>query len=188
MNSDFMNLARKSQCESHNQPSDDLFWLARPSIRAQDALYLLANIQPSSFINTLERLHPWQVDALEVVFRLMQEEGIEKHEKPYLQWLKWADNHTELDFPMMTKRIKKILRAIDANIQHEADSAMPEELAIALDAWRSVSPHLPAGKAVKAALDEWLVRHQPGLSKEARSRIAIVANWNKRGGATSVGK
>lgn len=180
MNHDFMSLARQYQSESINQPPDDLFWLARPSIRAHDALFLLANIDPS---NTLDGVRSPQRGNLEVILRLMQEAGIEEQEKPYLQWLKWADSHPEIDFPVVTKRIKKILRAIDANTQPEADNAMPEELAIALDAWRSVRPHPLRGKAVKAVLNDWIQRHYPGLTKNSRERIVVVANWDKQGGA-----
>lgn len=63
----------------------------------------------------------------------------------------------------------------------------PQELAIALAAWRAVTSNgqaAPDGVAAKAALMNWLGEAYPGLGKDAKERVATVANWNKRGGAT----
>lgn len=194
MNREFMSLAKQYRHESINQPPDDWWWLARPSIHAGDAVYLLAQIQPNSFTSTLEGLRQWQIDALEVLPRLMQEDGTAGQERPLLQWFRWANAHPEIDLPLLKKRAGRILRAMEANTQ-TVDAPMScetpyhaPELRIALEAWQAVSANPPSGKAVKKALEEWLDRHHPGLSKDARGRIAMVANWNKRGGATPAGK
>ncbi|MCF1367334.1 hypothetical protein LH704_11770 [Burkholderia cenocepacia] len=63
----------------------------------------------------------------------------------------------------------------------------PQELAIALAAWRAVTSNgqvAPDGVAAKTALMTWLGDAYPALGKDAKDRIATVANWNKRGGAT----
>ncbi|WP_186134951.1 hypothetical protein [Burkholderia gladioli] len=70
----------------------------------------------------------------------------------------------------------------------DPDGALyPQELAIALAAWQAVTSNgqiAPDGIAAKAALLNWLGEAYPGLGKDAKDRIATVANWNKRGGAT----
>ncbi|QTO42169.1 hypothetical protein [Burkholderia latens] len=63
----------------------------------------------------------------------------------------------------------------------------PQELAIAIAAWEAVTSNgraAPDGVAAKTAIMSWLSSAYPGLGKEAKERIAVVANWNKRGGAT----
>lgn len=67
------------------------------------------------------------------------------------------------------------------------DSLYPQELAIALAAWEAVTEKgrtAPVGVAAKTALITWLNSAYPMLGKDAKDRIATVANWNKRGGAT----
>jgi len=61
------------------------------------------------------------------------------------------------------------------------------ELDAALSAWEAVTSNgisAPEGVAAKTALLEWLSKERPNLTRDARERIATVANWNKRGGAT----
>ncbi|MBY4833669.1 hypothetical protein [Burkholderia dolosa] len=65
----------------------------------------------------------------------------------------------------------------------------PQELAIALTAWQAVTSNgqvAPDGVAAKTALMNWLGDAYPSLGKDAKNRIATVANWNKRGGATRI--
>lgn len=58
----------------------------------------------------------------------------------------------------------------------------PQELDIALQAWREVSKSKEKGKP-KARLHAWLNANTT-LSNAAKERIATVANWDKLGGAT----
>lgn len=58
----------------------------------------------------------------------------------------------------------------------------PEELDIALQAWRAVSNSGTEGR-VKEQLETWVKNHYPHLPPSTISRIAVVCNWDKRGGA-----
>lgn len=58
----------------------------------------------------------------------------------------------------------------------------PPELDIALQAWRAVTNQRDPSKAAKEQIREWLKKHYPKLSKEARERIATVCNWERAGG------
>jgi hypothetical protein len=68
--------------------------------------------------------------------------------------------------------------------QHYADDPRwPEELGIALTAWRAACNAERQGKRPGAFIREWLARTYPEMSDEAKKRIATVANWDKAPGA-----
>ena len=62
---------------------------------------------------------------------------------------------------------------------------LPEELRAALEAFNAVSGDIAAatGKSPKTLLLAWLQTNKPGLSANARDRVATVANWQPTGGA-----
>ena len=59
---------------------------------------------------------------------------------------------------------------------------LPIELGFANQAWQAVTAKDEKGKP-KARIKKWLDENT-SLSNEAKERISIVANWDKRGGAT----
>jgi hypothetical protein len=61
----------------------------------------------------------------------------------------------------------------------------PDELRAAIEAFNAVhgDPSATAKRSPKAALTAWLEANRPGLSANARERIATVANWQPTGGA-----
>ena len=60
----------------------------------------------------------------------------------------------------------------------------PEELRVAIEAFHAVYADTSAisGRTPKQALLKWL-EHNSKLGKDARDRVAMVANWNRKGGA-----
>lgn len=65
------------------------------------------------------------------------------------------------------------------------DPRWPEELGIALTAWRAACNGVDgSGKRPGAFIREWLAAHYSSLSSEAVKRIATVANWDKQPGAS----
>jgi hypothetical protein len=60
----------------------------------------------------------------------------------------------------------------------------PDELRAAIDAFDAVhgDASATAGHTPKQALQKWLERHTT-LGKDARKRVATVANWQRQGGA-----
>lgn len=98
-------------------------------------------------------------------------------------WLDWA-----IDTKLYTPKKQRNLPAITQNTPtapefDKVNPTYPPELAIALEAWRAVSTSEGKGKP-KARIKAWLETNAPKLSKEAKERIATVANWEKLGGAT----
>lgn len=98
-------------------------------------------------------------------------------------WLDWA-----IEQKLYTP---KELRNLPAPAQNtpaapefdKANPTYPPELAYALEAWRAVSATEGKGKP-KARIKAWLDTNTK-LSDKAKERIAVVANWEKLGGATS---
>ena len=63
------------------------------------------------------------------------------------------------------------------------DPRWPEELGIALSAWRAaVNNAERETKRPGAYIRGWLKNHHPNLSEEANKRIATIANWDKAPG------
>jgi len=60
---------------------------------------------------------------------------------------------------------------------------VPEELDIALIAWRAACKNVKQGEKPRVFIRGWLAKNYPALSDEARKRIATVANWDKTPGA-----
>ena len=71
------------------------------------------------------------------------------------------------------------------NLFNKSSTTYPPELDIALQAWQAVSTSEGKGKP-KARIKKWLDDNfmRTELSDAAKIRISVVANWDKRGGAT----
>lgn len=97
-------------------------------------------------------------------------------------WLDWA-----IERGLYTP--KQLTGAIAQTDFDKENSTYPKELDFALQAWRKVSTTEGKGKP-KARIRTWLnnvnnsLPKENKLSKDAIERIAIVANWDKTGGAT----
>jgi hypothetical protein len=63
------------------------------------------------------------------------------------------------------------------------DPRWPDELGIALTAWRAACTQSgSSGKRPGAFIKDWLKTNYPGLSGEAIKRISTIANWDKTPG------
>ena len=67
----------------------------------------------------------------------------------------------------------------------EGDASYPEELDIAMQAWRAVSIRRDLALTPKQQIAEWLAKHYPKLLPEQRTRISMICNWEKQGGRRS---
>lgn len=67
----------------------------------------------------------------------------------------------------------------------------PPELDIAMQVWRAVTNHPDSSMTAKEQIENWLSKNYPDrrkLTLEARSRIAVLCNWEKSGGRPRRGK
>lgn len=64
------------------------------------------------------------------------------------------------------------------------DTRWPEELGIAVTAWRAACNNAEKdGKRPGAYIREWVQKAYPGRAEASYDRIAVVANWDKTPGA-----
>lgn len=75
---------------------------------------------------------------------------------------------------------------VETPLFDKVSSTYPPELDFAVKAWQAVSIIEGRGKP-KTRIRAWLVANANDLSDEAKKRICVVANWDKRGGATRTG-
>lgn len=67
--------------------------------------------------------------------------------------------------------------------RYEDDPRWPDELSIAVTAWNAARNNAEReNKRPGAYIREWLAKNCPELTREARKRIATVANWDKSPG------
>lgn len=98
-------------------------------------------------------------------------------------WLDWAIEK-KLYTPKELRNLPAPTSSTPAAPEFDkAGPTYPPELAYALEAWRAVSATEGKGKP-KARIKAWLDSNTK-LSDKAKERIAVVANWEKLGGATS---
>jgi hypothetical protein len=64
----------------------------------------------------------------------------------------------------------------------EGNETYPRELHIAVRAWRATQHQASSTGTPKEQIRAWVREYFPDLSKEAVERIAVVCNWDKRGG------
>ncbi|MGZ9710436.1 hypothetical protein ACXX82_06440 [Glaciimonas sp. GNP009] len=76
----------------------------------------------------------------------------------------------------------KIIDDMQDDAFKKNDRQYPEELDIATQAWRAVR-HQESSKQPKEQITDWLNATYPHLTTSAKDRIALVCNWNKKGGA-----
>lgn len=135
------------------------------------------------------------VDRLEYFWRSGQHGDHEVHPPEFfIQWAiskshipPWLDWATECGlYPQKQGAETITLKEKSAPFDWDkarASPTFPSELDMALQAWCAVSATEGKGKP-KARIMAWLEQHASEFSNEARARIAIVANWDKNGGAT----
>lgn len=99
------------------------------------------------------------------------------HQKEIVKQTAWFfDDESETEFEESQTKIPLLRRT---------DPYYPSELDIAIKAWQAVTANEGKGKP-KARIIKWLDANftEKDLSIEARGRIAILVNWDKKGGAS----
>lgn len=109
----------------------------------------------------------------------------------YIDWaiskrvdIPWLNDAIEQGFYEKPKPLQAIEKPLNLSFD-KTSNTYPEELDLAIQAWQAVSASEGKGKP-KARIKTWLNTNTK-ISNEAKERIAIVANWDKTGGATSTG-
>jgi hypothetical protein len=181
-------------------------WRRADALTIREAACLLADIDPNRFAAAHKAL-PTDVDALATALT----RSVLASKLPAFAIWTWNDDGelTPIEVDDVSKHTRisddTILLVEDLvnwcngrNIEHIWDvpesalgpsirdlSNYPDELRAAIEAFEEVSRDVAATsrRTPKAALAFWLEKHRPGLSVNARDRIATVANWLPAGGA-----
>lgn len=150
--------------------------------------------------NPADQIVPSQISWEEILqyCALSRELGIQvpEHFNPYSH--QYCPSHLPDDamFVVRASALSDLVRKLDENQANDLgtrteisgwqgfdpdDEKYPEELDIALQAWRAVRNN-PTQAPAKVKLTEWLRQSGYELSTNAITRIATVCNWEKEGG------
>lgn len=177
-------------------------WEHAEAVELLDAAHLLTATKPHP--NTHNRVLPPNVEAMLQTLR----QTILLGHLPVLAVWGWDDNgdrepinvrdvtpHTALHSCTTVKVCDLVAWCDSRGIAHPWGASQtkhaavmatyPDELRAAIEAFEAVrhDPKATSGKSAKQAIRAWLDGHKRDLSKEARERISIVANWQEKGGA-----
>lgn len=94
----------------------------------------------------------------------------------------WASSTFGADVPAEFSEIAAQSPVSEAFAFDPDSDTYPEELDIAFTAWRAASQKPEPDRSPKTQILDWLEKHNKDLSREAKDRIAIVCNWNRKGG------
>jgi hypothetical protein len=172
-------------------------WSKQELWTVNEAACLLSGIEPCAGRAELEAAMTTNA-ALRLIYRELKDatiKGTIKAIDPFGAWvgnrrvdpkscIAWA-TAKGLGIP---DKLAQLAEALPAPVGFEFDPdshTYPEQLDIALIAWRAVSRNYDASRSAKDQIRAWLDKHNPGLSAEAKERIATVCNWKPSGGRPS---
>ena len=118
----------------------------------------------------------------------------------YKRWTEYSQflPHLDLDQPPRAHQRSRVINldwvssayipvGQESKIQEHSDFAddprWPEELGIAMTAWRAAINQVREDETPKSFMRNWLEQNYPGRSNEFYDRVTIVANWDKSPGA-----
>ena len=119
----------------------------------------------------------------ELIDRATEAEVVPKQATPR-QWVEWA-KHLDRGIPNGLEEELEQLELPNARtgeVFDEESETYPLELDIAVKAWRATSHQTGSADNPKEQVREWLTKWFPELSSAAIERIAVICNWEKRGG------
>lgn len=101
----------------------------------------------------------------------------------------WNFRVTQMDYLRIIEYARAVAdgRLLQGVVDHVSGFRVdyPPELSIAIEAFTAVSldPKALVGRSPRQALLRWLEENKPEIGRNARERIATVANWQPEGGA-----
>ncbi|HXH54443.1 MAG TPA: hypothetical protein VNK03_01695 [Gammaproteobacteria bacterium] len=153
--------------------SSDYLDLRDIVLRAQAAQKITDPVLPLIFIE-------WAASAnIEIPADLQEQAAIMKNIKMPAD----AEKDDLLKERAMFQNKIKILEASVWQGFDETQSTYSKELAIAVKAHDAVSKNWRKGSSVKQQFWVWLEENYPGLLDSEKTRISVICNWQKEGGA-----
>ena len=99
-------------------------------------------------------------------------------------FVEWA-RKIDLEIPTnLEEQLEQLEIGGSASWDHfdEESETYPRELHVAVRAWRAVHHQTDTTTTPKERIRNWVRKYFPDLSNEAVERIAMVCNWDRRGG------
>lgn len=119
----------------------------------------------------------------ELIDRAIEAEVVPKQPTPR-QWVEWAKKN-DFEIPNGLEEELEQLELPSAptgGVFDENSETYPLELHSAVKAWSAISRQTGSTDTPKEQVREWLTKWCPKLSRAAVERIAVVCNWEKKGG------
>jgi len=171
--------------------ADFSHWVCMAYWSAEEAVALILGKDPKrvNLINLDEyttRVSPFIQrfkNLKELIDRAIEAEVVPKQPTPR-QWVEWAKK-LDREIP---NGLEEELEQLElpsprtGEVFDEESETYPLELDIAVKAWRATSRQTGSAGNPKEQVREWLTKWFPELSNAAIERIAVICNWEKRGG------
>jgi hypothetical protein len=132
--------------------------------------------QVSPFIKRFKNLK-------ELIDRAIEAEVLPKQPTPRqsVEWAKKIDFEIPTDLEEELEQLALPSAPTGGGFDEESET-YPLELHIAVKAWSVASRQTDSTDTPKELVREWVTKSFPDLSKAAVERIAVVCNWEKKGG------
>jgi len=185
---------RSEEQQFFNRPeagADFSHWVCMAYWSAEEAVALILGKDPKrvNLINLDEystRVSPFIQrfkNLKELIDRAIEAEVVPKQPTPR-QWVEWAKKN-DFEIPNGLEEELEQLELPSAptgGVFDEESETYPSELHIAVKAWSATSRQTGSTDTPKEQVREWLTKWCPELSRAAVERIAVICNWEKKGG------
>ena len=154
-------------------------WGGMPYWTPEEAVALILGKDPkrvSPFIKGFRNLK-------ELLDRAIEVEDLPKKPTPRqsVEWAKKIDFEIPADLEEVLEQLELPSAPTGGEFDEESET-YPLELHIAVKAWSVASRQTGSTDTPKELVREWVTKWYPKLSTAAVERIAVVCNWEKKGG------
>jgi len=185
---------RSEKQQFFNRPeaeADFSHWACMAYWSAEEAVALILGKDPKrvNLINLEEyytRVSPFIQrfkNLKELIDRAIEVEDLPKQPTPRqsVEWAKKIDFKIPSDLEEELEQLE-LPSAPTGGVFDEESETYPLELHIAVKAWSATSRQTGSTDTPKELVREWVTKWYPKLSTAAVERIAVVCNWEKKGG------
>ena len=184
---------RSEEQQFFNRPeagADFSHWIRMAYWSAEEAVALILGKDPKrvNLVNLAEyctQISPFIKfkNLKELIDRAIEAEVLPKQPTPRqsVEWAKKIDFEIPTDLEEELEQLELPSAPTGGGFDEESET-YPLELDIAVTAWRATSRQTGSTDTPKELVRKWVTKWYPKLSTAAVERIAVVCNWEKKGG------
>ena len=178
--------------DSPKAKADFSFWARMAYWHVAETIALSLGKDPR-LVNekSIEQIYMWEtlpfpnefLKRKELINRAFEFKDLPEKLRPE-EFVEWAGK-IDLEIPTnLEEQLEQLEIGGSAPWDHfdEESETYPQELHVAVRAWRAVHHQTDTTTTPKELVREWVTKWFPKLSKAAVERIAVVCNWDQRGG------